>query len=528
MRKTREVLRLYFELKLRQRQIARSVNVSQSTVHEYIERFRAAGLNWPLPTEMSEAELERKLFSADSGVARPSAKTFPDFAHIEEELRHHKHTTLQLLWEEYKASHADGYGYSRFCYYYRRWKQAHDLVLRQEHRPGEKLFVDWAGDTIPIYDPATGQARPAQLFVAVLGASNYTYAEAAPDQQTASWIGGHVRCFEFLGGCPRLVVPDNTRTGVSKACRYEPDLNPTYQEMAMHYGVGVLPTRPYKPRDKAKVEVGVQIAERWILAALRHTKFFSLAELNRVIRELLDRLNTRPFKKREGSRRSLFEELDRPVLRPLPVERFDLAEWSQAIVNIDYHVQFDNSFYSVPYQLARQTVEVRATPTIIEIFHRGKRVASHVRTRKPYAAITNHEHRPASHRAHLDWPPSRMIQWAASVGPRTSQVVERILEAQPHPEMGYRACLGIIRRGQRYTPARVEAAAERALVTGAVSYRSMDSILRHNLDRQPLTSPPTSRSVQEHDNIRGAAYFDPGPHGQVFVRKADEREGAEL
>ena len=250
MRKTREVLRLYFELKLRQRQIARSANVSQSTVHAYVERFRAAGLNWPLPPEMSEVDLERRLFPEDSGVSRPDAKTPPDFAHIHQELQRHKHTTLQLLWEEYRAGHADGYGYSRFCYHYQRWRQERDLVLRQQHRPGEKLFVDWAGATMPLYDPATGQARPAQLFVAVLGASNYTYAEATLDQQMGSWIGAHVRALEFFGGCPQLVVPDNTRTGVSRACRYEPDLNPTYQEMAMHYAIGVLPTRPRKPRNK--------------------------------------------------------------------------------------------------------------------------------------------------------------------------------------------------------------------------------------------------------------------------------------
>jgi transposase len=508
MRKTREVLRLYFELKLRQRQIARSANVSQSTVHEYVERFRAAGLKWPLPAEMLESDLEEKLFPADPGVARRGAKTPPDFAYIHQELEGHKHTTLQLLWEEYRAAHEDGYGYSRFCHHYQRWKRQRDLVLRQQHQPGEKLFVDWAGATMPIYDPVTGQASPAQLFVAVLGASNYTYAEATLDQRMANWIGAHVRTFEFFGGCPRLVVPDNARTGVSRACRYEPDLNPTYQEMAMHYTVGVLPTRPRKPRDKAKVEVGVQIAQRWIVAALRHRKFFSLGELNRAIAELLDKLNQRPFKKREGSRQSLFEQLDRPALRPLPAERFDLAEWSQATVNIDYHIQFDKSFYSVPYPLVRQTVEVRATPATLEIFHQGKRVASHLRTAKPYAAVTDSEHRPAAHRAHLDWPPSRLLQWAATVGTRTQEVVEKILQAQPHPEMGYRSCLGIIRLGQRYPVARVEAAADRALLTGAVSYKSMDSILRHNLDQQPINPPSAPRSLPGHDNIRGAAYFE--------------------
>ena len=509
MRKTREVLRLYFDLKLGQRQIARSASVSQSTVHDYLERFTAAGLSWPLPTEMSEAELEAALFPADPGQGRePTAeRPLPDFAHIHEELQRHKHATRQLLWEEYRAAHANGYGYSRFCELYQRWKRERDLVLRQEHRPGEKLFVDWAGVTMPLHDPQTGEIHPTSLFVAVLGASNYTYAEANENQQMVSWIGAHVRTFEFLGGCPALVVPDNTRTGVSKPCRYEPDLNPTYQEMAMHYGVGVLPTRPRKPRDKAKVEVGVQIAERWIVAALRHRQFFSLAELNQAIRELVEKLNQRPFKKREGSRQSLFREVDQPALRPLAAERFDLSVWSQATVNIDYHIQFDGSFYSVPYALARQTVEVRATPTTVEIFHKGQRVASHVRARKSYTAVTNPEHRPASHRAHLDWPPSRMIQWARTVGPHTAELVEKILEAFPHPEMGYRSCLGIIRLGHRYPATRMEAAAERALLTGAISYKSLDSILRRHLDQQPL-NPPAAPPLPSHDNIRGAAYFE--------------------
>jgi transposase len=500
---------LHFDLKLGQRQIGRSANISQSTVHGYLARFRAAGLSWPLPAQMSEAELEAALFPAEAGQGHQPAgqRSLPDFAQVHEELQRHKHVTRQLLWEEYRSAHPDGYSYGRFCHHYRLWKQQGDLVLRQEHRPGEKLFVDWAGATIPIYDPQNGDVHQAPLFVAVLGASNYTYAEAGPDQQMAAWIGAHVRTFEFLGGCPRLVVPDNAKTGVAKPCRYEPDLNPTYQEMASHYGVGVLPTRPRKPRDKAKVEVGVQIAERWIVAALRHRKFFSLGELNRAIGELLEKLNQRPFQKREGSRRSLFLEVDQPALQPLPAERFDLSVWSQATVNIDYHIQFDSSFYSVPYRLARHEVEVRATPTTVEIFHRGQRVASHRRAPKPYTAVTDPEHRPASHRAHLDWPPSRMIEWARTVGPRTAALVEKILEAFPHPEMGYRSCLGVIRLGQRYPAARIEAAAERALATGAVSYKSLDSILRRHLDEQPLNLP-AARPLPSHENIRGAAYFE--------------------
>ena len=285
MRKTHEVLRLHFDLKLKQRQIARSANLSQSTVHEYLHRFTAAGLSWPLPEQMSEPELEAALFPTDPKPARAPARDLPDFADIHKELQEHKHVTLQLLWEEYRATHPDGYRYSQFCHRYQQWKYQRDVVMRQEHRPGEKLFVDWAGDKISVHEPDRSGVLQASLFVAVLGASSYTYAEATEDETMPNWIGAHVRAFEFMGGVAELLIPDNTKTGVSKTCRYEPDLNPTYQEMAMHYGLGVLPARRRKPRDKAKVEAGVLLAERWILAALRHRQFFCLVELNRAIRD---------------------------------------------------------------------------------------------------------------------------------------------------------------------------------------------------------------------------------------------------
>ena len=511
MRKLHEILRLHFELKLSQRQIARSSNLGQSTVNDYLARFKRAGLSWPLPAELSEAELESTLFptAGQSPATLPPDSKLPDWKYIQQELQQHKHTTLQLLWEEYRATHPEGYSYSRFCHHYETWKRQQHIIMRQEHRPGEKMFVDWAGDTIPVQDGETGTPHDASLFVAVLGASNYTYAEAFWNEQLEAWIGAHLHAFDFFQALPELIIPDNLKTGVSRACRYEPDLNPTYQEMAQHYGVGVLPARRRKPRDKAKVEVGVLIAERWILAALRHRKFFSLGQLNQAIGELLEKLNDHPFKKREGSRSRLFLEVERPAMRPLPSERFDLSVWSQATVNIDYHVQVDRCFYSVPYPLAQQKVDVRSTPTTIEIFHRGVRVASHVRLQKPYTASTHHEHRPKSHQAHLDWPPSRMVQWAQAVGPNTARVVEQILAAQRHPEMGYRSCLGIIRLGQSYPPGRVEAAAQRMLLANAVSYKSMDSILRRGLDQQPL--PPTStpgQPIAAHDNIRGAQYFE--------------------
>ena len=507
MRKTQEVLRLRFELGLSQDQIARSCSIAQGTVSNYLRRAQAAGVTWPLPEGWDEARLEEALFGHSPCRVYETHRPTPDFARLHQELQSHRHLTLQLLWEEYRQNHPDGFGYSRFCELYHRWRRRLDVVLRHEHKAGEKLFVDYAGDTIPIYDPQGGPVRQAFLFVAVLGASNYTYAEATWSQGLEDWLGAHVRAFEFLGAVPKLVVPDNARTGVSRACRYEPDLNPAYQEMARHYGVGVVPARPYKPRDKAKAENAVLVVERWVVAALRHRRFFSLLDLNQAIRELLDKLNHRPFRKRPGCRASLFAELDRPALAALPAERFQLHHWTQARVNIDYHVQFDLHFYSVPYPLTGQLVEIRSTATTIEIFHRGQRVASHARSPQPYRATTVNEHRPKSHQQHLAWPPSRLLRWAQSVGPATAQLFAEILQSKPHPEMGYRSCLGILRLGTRYSNQRLEAASRRAVSTGACSYHSVKSILERSLDRQPLEAPPPSAPLA-HENLRGALYFD--------------------
>jgi len=453
MRKIKEVLRLKFELGLGQRQIARSCSISQSTVHNYLKRAAAAGLGWPLPEGWEESRLNEARFGEDRPAERKSQRPLPEFRSLQDQLQRHPHLTLQLAWEEYRQANPEGYRYSWFCERYRKWLRKQDVVLRQEHKAGEKGFVDWAGATIPVQDPVTGAIWQASLFVMVLGASSYTYAEATRDQQLTSWISAHIHAFEYFGGVPRLLVPDNPRTSVSRACRYDPDLNPTYQEMAMHYGVGVVPARPYRPRDKAKAEVGVQVVQRWIVAALRHRQFFSLEDLNRVIRELLDKLNHRPFKKRAGSRASLFESVERSALRALPTERYDLSQWSRTRVNIDYHIAFEANLHSVPYTLVHELVEVRATPATVEIFHKGQRVASHLRGRGRGQVFTQREHRPKSHQAHLEWTPSRMVNWAQHIGPHTARLFERILEEKPHPEMGYRSCLGIIRLAEQSTNA---------------------------------------------------------------------------
>ena len=510
MRKIREILRLRYDLGLRQDQIARSCNIGQSTVHRYLERFAATGLGWPPPTECDDARLEKLLFATRRGrPAGREARPAPDFAALHSQLQKHKHLTLQLLWEEYRAQESGGYGYSRFCELYGAWKGTQDVVLRQEHRAGEKLFVDWAEAKIPIYHREIGEIDSASLFVAVMGASSYTFAYAARNQNLHSWIDCHVRAFEFIEGVPQLVIPDNPRTGVDRACRYEPDLNRSYHEMAQHYGVAIMPARPAKPRDKAKAEVGVQIVERWIVAALRHHRFYSVAEINEAIAELLERLNQRRFRKRDGTRASLFAELDRPALQPLPQERYRLAEWKSVRANIDYHVEIDRHYYSVPYQLVGQLLEARFTAGTVEIFHRGVRIASHLRSHAAYCHTTNKEHRPKSHQAHLEWTPSRLIHWAESVGPATAQIIRTILEMKPHPEMGYRSCLGILRLAKTYSNERLEAASQRALQLQAYSYQSLRSILKNSLDRQLSLEPDSNKSGPRHENLRGADYYDP-------------------
>jgi len=506
MRKIREVLRLKLELGLENRQIARSCQIPHSSVGNYLNRAKAANLSWPLPEDLDEKGLERKLFP--SLIQRPpGSPPLPDFGTIHTELRSQKHVTLQLLWQEYKQVYPEGYQYSRYCELYARWKKKLDLVLRQDYRGGEKMFVDHAGQTIPITDRETGSTTPAYLFVAVLGASSYTYAEATERRDLPSWIGCHNRALEFIGGVPMAVVPDNWKTGVLEACYYEPDLNPTYREWAEHYGTAVIPTRRRKPRDKAKVEAAVLIVERWILAALRKRTFFSLTELNQAIRELLVGLNQRKFRKLETTRARLFEEVDRPALLPLPAEPYRFATWKKVRVHPDYHVEVERHYYSVPHYYAREQLEARIAEKTIEIFRYGRRIALHVRSFVPGRHTTLPEHRPPKHQD-LEWTSDRMIAQGKAVGPATAQVFQRVMDSRPHPELGYRSCQGILRLGKRYSHERLENACQRALRLNACSYRSIQSILSTGLDRQPVEPVEESSSHQRHhSNVRGSSYY---------------------
>ena len=505
MRQNKEILRLRHELHLSTRQIARSLNISHSTVGDLLRRAQAAGLTWPLPNELDDTALQAKLYPGNP--APTQARPEPDMEQVHRDLRR-KGVTLQLLWAEYKRTYPDGYQYTQFCAHYHRWSGKLDLVLRQTYRAGEKMLVDFAGQTVPVVDPRTGEVRQAYIFVAVLAASNYTYAESMWSQELGPWIGAHCRAFEFFGGVAAILVPDNLKAGVSRASRYDPEVNPTYAEMAAYYGAAVIPARPRKPRDKAKVEEAVQNVERWILAALRNRTFFSRDELDRAIAELLVELNNRPFQKLEGSRRSLFEKLDRPALKPLPPQRYELAEWKKASVNIDYHIQVEHNYYSVPYQLVQTEVDVRLTGATVEVLHAGKGVASHLRSYGKGQYITDPQHRPAAHQKHLEWTPSRIVRWADQAGPHTAQLVKAVMESRPHPEQGYRACLGIMRLGKRFTPERLEAAARRAVAIGACSLRSVQSILECGLDRIPPESEPEAPApATTHANVRGPEYY---------------------
>jgi len=505
MRKIREVFRLKFDCDISNRQIAKSCNIARSTVSEYLYRFQQAALSWPLPQDIDDNQLEQLLYP-QLPTLPPHERPLPDWSYIHQQLRL-KSVTLMLLWQEHKELYPNGHQYSQFCHLYRQWADKIDPVMRQEHRAGEKLFVDYAGQTVPVYDLHSNQMREAQIFVATLGASNYTYAEATWTQSLSDWIGSHGRAFAFFGGVPKVVVPDNLKSAVSKASSYDPDINPTYLDMANHYGTAVIPARVRKPKDKAKVEVAVQVVERWILAKLRNRQFFSLRQLNQAIAELLEDLNNKPFQKLPGSRKSAFESMDWPALNPLPSQAYQFAEWKKATVNLDYHIEVERHYYSVPHTLIKKKIDVRITNNIIECFFKSKRVASHIRSYHKGRHSTVKEHMPKSHQKWAQWTPDRFIRWAAKIGPHTQSLIENVLNRRAHPQQGFRTCLGILRLAKSYGNDRLEAACRRAVAIGGTSYRSVQSILKHNLDQKQLPEQSSKNPPIEHINIRGAHYY---------------------
>jgi len=505
MRTIKEVLRLKWEKKFSNKKVAQSCNIARSTVRDYVERAQSAGLSWPLAPDLDDSHLEALLFPPPP-TDTSEKRGLPDMEYIRKELTR-KSVTLNLLWLEYRQANPGGYQYSQFCHHYHQWRDKLDVCLRQTHRAGEKAFVDYAGQTIPVTDPNTGETREAVLFLATLGASSYTYAWASLSQDLPAWIEANVRALTFFGGVPEILVPDNLKTGIKRPCYYEPDINPTYHKMAQHYGTVVIPTRICKPKDKAKVESAVLVAERWILAALRNHTFFSIEELNKAIAEKLQELNSRKFKKMDGSRRSLYETIDRPALKALPSIPYVYAECKKARVNIDYHVEIDAHYYSVPYQLVKEQVEVWLTATTVEILFKNRRVASHARSYEKYKYTTLTEHMPKAHQKYLEWTPSRILDWAGKNGPNTRNLATCIMEARKHPEQGFRSCLGIMRLVKQYSDERVEAACGRALILKAYSCKSVESILKANLDKQELPEASVTEKPIIHYNIRGREYY---------------------
>ncbi len=505
MRQIREILRQKWTLGLTHRQVAEGLRVGLGTVSAVERRARAAGLDWAQVDTLTDEGLEARVYGPPTPPTHHRA--VPDCAYLHAE-RRKPGVTLELLHLEYLEQQPDGYRYTQFCEVYRRWLKRRGLSMRQVHQGGEKCFVDYAGQKPSIIDAATGEVIEVELFVAVLGASNYTYADATRTQQVPDWIASHQRAFHYFGGVTAAVVPDQLKSGVVVPCRYEPGLQRTYEEFARHAGTAILPARPAKPRDKAKVEAGVLVAERWILARLRHERFFSLAALNARIAALLEDLNARPMRLYRASRRELFERLDRPQLRPLPAEPFVYGEWKLgARVSIDYHVELHGHYYSVPYALIHELVDACLTATTVELFHRGQRVAAHVRSVVRGRHTTAPAHMPKAHQRHLEWTPSRIITWAGTIGAQTAALVEAILADRPHPEQGYRSCLGILRLAKRYGSDRLEAACARAGSVEARSYRHVDSILKHGLDRLARPAVPLSLLLPPHEHLRGPEYY---------------------
>jgi transposase len=506
MRRVREILRLKHESGASDREIARSLCIARSTVALSLARVAAADLHWPLPVTLTDRVLEAMLYAGDGSQQGARRKAEPDWTHVHHELRR-PGVTLMLLWEEYRQREPGGYRYSRWCELYRAWESRLSPTMRQSHPAGERMFVDYAGQTVDVTDGSSGEIRQAQIFVAAMGASNYTYAEATWTQSLPDWIGAHVRALAFMGGVPAQLVPDNPKVGVDRANWYEPGLNRSYLELATHYRTAILPTRTRKPRDKAKVEVAVLVVERWILARLRNRRFFSLAELNRAIAELVTDLNARPMRRLGVSRRDLFLELDSPALQPLPAEPYEYAEWRPRRVGRDYHVDIDGHYYSVPYRLIREQLDARITEHTIELFCKGERVAVHLRGGARGRHTTIPEHMPSAHRRYADWTIERIRADAAAIGPSTAKLTALILESRPHPEQGYRACIGILRLARQYGADRLEAACDRGLDIGARSYGSIQSILKHGLDRRPPRPAAQGELLPDHPNIRGPRYY---------------------
>ncbi len=509
MRKTMELLRLTKGGHLSINQSALVCHIGRSTAQSYVERFEKSGLSWPLPEGMTAAELEERLFVPMERVS--AEKRFPiDLKYLAEEMRR-PNLTLALLWEEYKQNHPDGYQYSQFCERYRRYMKTVNYSMRMEHKAGEKGFVDF-GEGLKVVNSETGEVTSTSLFVFCWGASNYLFAKATRGEDLQSWIKVNMDALTFFGCAPKVIVPDNLKSAVTKACRYEPEANPTYADFASHYGIAIMPTRPSAPKDKGKVEAGVKFAKRWILAKLRNRIFTSVDEINIAIPELQELFNNKIMKSFGKSRKTLFESLDKPNAIFLPDLPYEFAEWKVATANINYHIEYEGHFYSVPYQTIHQRVEVRATASSLEVFLKGKALCCHRRSYVKNGYTTVKEHMPAAHQKYLEWSPERILNWAEQLGPFVREMAQKIIEDRAFPEQAYRSCLGLIRLEKRYTRERLNRACERAILYRNFRFTAVKSILAKGLDSQPMKQSIPLQKPIVHENIRGAKYYEPQQH----------------
>lgn len=503
MRKISEIMRQKFELRHSYRDIASSLNISISTVSDYLSRAKAAGIAWPLPAGITEQELHNKFFlPADN---KKGLRPLPNWDETHHEL-HKKGITLQLLWREYRTQHPDGIGYSNFCHYYSTYKKTINPIMRQRYKAGEKSFVDYSGMKLSWVN-SNGEIIPVDIFVGCLGVSQLIFIEATATQQLYDWISSHINMFEFFGGVTEITVPDNLRSGVTKAHRYDPDINANYQHFAEYYGTAIVPARAASPRDKAKAENAVGIIERQILAPLRNMTFMSLGEINAALKPRLLALNHQQFQKMKTSRWQLFVEIDQPALKPLPPERYQYAEWKKAKINIDYHFVFEGHYYSVPYKYVGKQVNISATPKTVECFCSGERIAVHQYNPKKYGFTTLEEHMPIAHQEQAKFSVGRIKNWASKIGNNTALFIDHMIASRAFPQQAYRACLGVLRLGGKYGDLRLEKACEKALLVGANRYQQVENILKHNLEEVPVENNTLNIPLPVHDNIRGPGFY---------------------
>jgi transposase len=503
IRKMKEILRLYYDANLSMHQIAKSLSISSGVVHKYIKRSKELNISWPLPENITNDSKLKELFQPPP--SKLNITTVIDYQAVHTECKR-KGVTLQLLWEEYHEARIITLGYSQFCRRYRAWLKTQPSSMKQTHKAGDKTFIDYSGMTFDIIDPATGEIRSTEIFIGVLGASNYTYAEATWSQQLPDWIASHVRMFEYFGGASALLVPDNLKSAVTKACRYDPDVNPTYAEMVSHYNTAVLPARPYRPKDKSKAEGSVLLVQRWILARLRNETFVGLFELNQAIKKWLKILNNKPFKKIPGCREELFESLDKPQLIPLPKIKYEYKAYKHPKVHVDYHVEIDGHYYSVPYKHVGDRLDVWYNNNVVECFYQSKQIAIHQYSELKGKHTTLTEHMPKSHQKKSEWSKPRFLNWASNIGINTHKITEHILDSKTHEEQGFRACLGFLGLSKKYTPEKLEQACEYAILNNVKIAKSVKTILQKEIYKHQNIGLTINKPIT-HDNIRGSEYY---------------------